>query len=103
MIARDSKGRPGPTRSLLPETVKALRAALKAQARAGQEPLPELRDAVRRVDIDATSRGVMPDALFAELKELLAEVSTERSSSGAVLNRGIQQWLMNACFRAYWE
>ena len=55
---------------LHPDTIAALRTALVEQRAAGPDPLPNLSAAVERAAREARARGLRPEALIIQLKEL---------------------------------
>jgi len=103
MVAYDSRRAPDPSQLLLPATVDDLRGALRLQRQAGQEPAPELRVAIRLAATDARLRKLRPESVMVQLNSLLEEVAVDQTPRGPVQNRGMREWLVTACFRAYWE
>ena len=103
MVAYDSRRMPDPSQLLLPATVHDLRAALQLQRQAGQEPVPELRVAIRLAATDARLRTLRPESMMIQLNSLLEEIAVDQTPRGPVPNRGMREWLVTACFRAYWE
>lgn len=102
MVAYDSRRTPDPAQQLMPRTVEALRAALLVQKNAGQEPVPELRAAIRLAAADAESRHLRPENVLAELNGLLTEIVVDTNAQGSRPSRGMREWLVLACVRAYW-
>jgi hypothetical protein len=102
MVAHNSRGNPDPSQQLRASTVEQLRAALGSQRSAGTEPLPELRGAIRTAAAEARERGIHADALLAQLNQMLQDASRESTSLGPIENRGIKEWLITACLKAYW-
>jgi hypothetical protein len=103
MVAYDSRRTPDPAQQLLPRTADALREALALQSRAGQDPLPELRAAVRLAAQDARDRQLRPENVLAQLNAILADAAIDVTPQGPTPNRGLRQWLITACLRAYWD
>jgi hypothetical protein len=103
MVASSSRRTPDPSQALLPRTADSLRAALKLQRNAGQEPVAELRAAIRLATQDARERELRPENVFAQLDALLAEAALDSAPQGPTPNRGIRAWLVTACVRAYWD
>ena len=101
MVAYDSRRQPDPSELLHPDTIAALRAALIAQRAAGPDPLPDLSAAVELAAREARARGLRPEALIIQLKELAEEVGIRVAAPGFG-PRAIQDWMVQACLRAYW-
>ena len=103
MVAYDSRRTPDPSQLLLPQTATALRDALALQKQAGQLPLPELRDAIRVAAQEARERDLRPENVLAQLNSLLLDAAAESTPQGPATNRGVREWLVMACLRAYWD
>lgn len=102
MVAYDSRRQPDPSELLHPDTVARLRAALVEQRNAGPDPLPALSAAIESAAHEARARDLRPEALIIQLKQLAEDVGMRVAAPGFG-PRGIQDWMVQACLRAYWN
>ena len=102
MIAHNSRGTPDPGQQLTGQTTDAIRSALEIQRGSGTEPVPQLRAAIRAAAAEARDRQIHADSLLAQLNSLLSNAAADSTPHSSSENRGIKEWLVTACLKAYW-
>jgi hypothetical protein len=100
MVAYDPRRPVDPARSLTPATRDALRSALAAQWRAPDALLPALRDVLLVAAQEARARGVRPEELIIEIKDLESRVGDD-SRIAARTRARVREWIVTTCVKAY--
>jgi FAD/FMN-containing dehydrogenase len=103
MVAYDSRRVPDPSYVLCPETIDALRAALRVQRQAGVEPVDELRVAIRTAGTEARERLLPAEALLIQLKRLADEAGVQLPDPQEHSRTHVREWMVRALLRAYWD
>jgi hypothetical protein len=103
MVAYDSRRMPDPAHLLSPEAIGLLRAALTEQRSAGRQPTRALVNAVRAASREARERQLPAEALVIQLKVLADEVGLPMMAADIHPGREVQEWMITACLRAYWN
>lgn len=103
MVAYDSRRMPDPEKLLRPETVTALLEAFREQLVAGEQPTPQLAEAIRAAAVEARQRQLPPEALLLQLKEIADRAKVPALIGEDAGRRQIRQWMVTMSLRAYWD
>lgn len=100
MMAFDSTRTPQP--ELAAETVAAVRAAFEGLLMHPSDGEATLREAVRRLAVEAREKSMSPERLLVVFKDILGSVGPVRTTLDAEGRAALQRRLITTCIDSYY-